>query len=219
MHRYRIPATVAVAALALIALLGATRLPASANGRAKGTKALARPSGAPYLTFEGPDGGDVRMKNMARDIRQQAIEDFLAQAKANADAQAQREAAAQQEAARQEAARQEAARQQAARQQAYRHRSYSNTSSSSHQSGSSTGGACGGDLPPCCVMNRESRGNPQAVNESSGAAGKWQFMPGTWNNYGGYSSASQAPESVQDAKARQVYAGGAGASNWAGDGC
>jgi hypothetical protein len=64
-------------------------------------------------------------------------------------------------------------------------------------------GACGGDLPPCWIMMRESRGNIRAMNPS-GAAGKWQIMPGTWNGYGGYSSAADAPEAVQDAKARTL---------------
>ena len=80
------------------------------------------------------------------------------------------------------------------------------------------GGRCGGGLPPCCVMNRESGGNIQAQNPSSSASGKWQFLDSTWNGYGGYSSAAQAPESVQDAKARQLWAGGSGASHWGG-GC
>lgn len=79
-------------------------------------------------------------------------------------------------------------------------------------------GACGGGLPPCCVMLRESGGNPTAVNASSGASGKWQFMPDTWQGYGGYASAAQAPESVQDARAAQIWAGGAGAGHWGG-GC
>jgi len=52
-------------------------------------------------------------------------------------------------------------------------------------------------------MMRESGGNIRAMNPS-GAAGKWQIMPGTWNGYGGYSSAADAPESVQDAKARSM---------------
>jgi membrane protein involved in colicin uptake len=77
-------------------------------------------------------------------------------------------------------------------------------------------GACGGNLPPCYVMNRESRGSLTVYNtEGSGASGKWQFMPGTWNGYGGYANAADAPESVQDARAAQVWAGGAGCSNWA----
>ncbi len=79
-------------------------------------------------------------------------------------------------------------------------------------------GACGGDLPPCCVMMRESGGDPTAVNPSSGASGKWQFMPGTWANYGGYATAASAPEWVQDEKAAQLWAGGAGAGHWGG-GC
>ena len=82
----------------------------------------------------------------------------------------------------------------------------------------STHGACGGNLPPCCVMMRESGGNPTAVNASSGASGKWQFMPSTWANYGGYPTAASAPEAVQDARAAQIWAGGAGASHWGG-GC
>lgn len=82
--------------------------------------------------------------------------------------------------------------------------------SSAKQSGT---GRCGGNLPPCSVMYCESGGSLTARNRS-GAAGKWQIMPGTWNGYGGYSSADQAPESVQDERAAQIYAGGAGAGNW-----
>ncbi len=80
-------------------------------------------------------------------------------------------------------------------------------------------GACGGDLPTCCIMMRESHGNPTVVNPSSGASGKWQFMYATWNHYMGYETAAQAPEWVQDQKARELWAGGAGASHWAGNGC
>lgn len=75
-------------------------------------------------------------------------------------------------------------------------------------------GRCGGSLPPCYVMMRESKGSLTARNPTSTAAGKWQFLSGTWNGYGGYSSAAQAPESVQDARAAQVWAGGAGCSAW-----
>ncbi len=87
--------------------------------------------------------------------------------------------------------------------------------------------ACGGDLPPCYVMERESGGSPYAVEPGhrgapygdpgdpwNHASGKWQFMPGTWNNYGGYPYAAAAPASVQDAKAREVWAGGSGCSHW-----
>lgn len=74
---------------------------------------------------------------------------------------------------------------------------------------------CGGSLPPCYVMWRESGGNPLAENPISTASGKWQFLDTTWNGYGGYSHASHAPVQVQDAKARELWAGGAGASHWA----
>jgi hypothetical protein len=75
-------------------------------------------------------------------------------------------------------------------------------------------GACGGDLPPCYVMMRESGGNITAQNPTSTASGKWQFIDSTWAGFGGYAKARYAPESVQDAKARQLWAGGAGCSHW-----
>ena len=75
-------------------------------------------------------------------------------------------------------------------------------------------GRCGGNLPPCYVMERESGGDLRAENPVSTASGKWQFIDGTWNGYGGYSHASQAPEDVQDAKAAELWAGGAGCSHW-----
>lgn len=75
-------------------------------------------------------------------------------------------------------------------------------------------GQCGGDLPPCYVMNRESGGNIRAKNPTSSASGKWQFLDSTWQGYGGYTRAMDAPEEVQDARARQLYAGGRGCSHW-----
>lgn len=70
-------------------------------------------------------------------------------------------------------------------------------------------GACGGDLPSCYVLNRESRGNIRAENPTSTASGKWQILDSTWNGFMGYSHAADAPEWVQDAKARTL-----GACNW-----
>jgi hypothetical protein len=80
-------------------------------------------------------------------------------------------------------------------------------------------GDCGGSLPSCCVLRRESGGNIRAQNPVSSASGKWQFLDSTWGGYGGYQHAKDAPADVQDARARIVFAGGAGASHWAGGGC
>jgi hypothetical protein len=75
-------------------------------------------------------------------------------------------------------------------------------------------GQCGGSLPPCYVMMRESRGNIHAQNPTSTASGKWQFLDSTWQRYGGYAKARYAPEKIQDEKARILWAGGRGCSHW-----
>lgn len=93
-------------------------------------------------------------------------------------------------------------------------------------------GACGGDLPPCSVMRRESGGNIRAINRTGcggrGCYGKWQFDPVTFipgctvtkweartcGTYQGFQFASDAPEEVQDARARELWANGAGHSHW-----
>lgn len=88
-----------------------------------------------------------------------------------------------------------------------------------------TSSLCGGDLPPCYVMQRESGGNPNAVNPTgcggNGCYGLYQFDPRTWNAVassmgrqdlvGNYlpSAAEQA------AVARHLWAGGSGCSHWA----
>jgi muramidase (phage lysozyme) len=53
-------------------------------------------------------------------------------------------------------------------------------------------------------MNRESRGIITAQNPDSSASGKWQILDSTWGKYGGYLHAKDAPEWVQDAKARSM---------------
>jgi hypothetical protein len=71
-----------------------------------------------------------------------------------------------------------------------------------------------GDLPPWSVIMCESKGSYAAENPHTTASGRYQFVDGTWNGYGGYSHASDAPPEVQDAKARQVWANGAGRGHW-----
>lgn len=65
-----------------------------------------------------------------------------------------------------------------------------------------------------CIAKYESGGNPRAQNPNSSASGLYQFIDGTWNNYGGYSRAMHAPVSVQTAKFYEVWAGGRGAHHW-----
>lgn len=85
--------------------------------------------------------------------------------------------------------------------------------------GSVNGYPCGGGLPPCWVLRRESGGNPRAVNRTGcggrTCGGLWQFDPRTWGGYGGYQFAQHAPVNVQNAKARSLWAGGRGCSHWA----
>jgi hypothetical protein len=67
-----------------------------------------------------------------------------------------------------------------------------------------TGGAPASDLLQR-VCQRESGCN-YATNTGNGYYGAYQYDIGTWNNYGGYARADQAPPSVQDAKAAETYA-------------
>ena len=75
-------------------------------------------------------------------------------------------------------------------------------------------GGGGGGCTPDSIVQRESKGDPNAVNPSSGAGGKYQFLPSTWSGHGGYARAEDAPESVQDERFSEVWAGGAGSSHW-----
>lgn len=63
------------------------------------------------------------------------------------------------------------------------------------------GGGGGGSCNPGSIVQRESEGDPNAVT------------PSTWSGYGGYSRAQDAPESVQDERFNEVWAGGAGSSH------
>lgn len=81
-----------------------------------------------------------------------------------------------------------------------------------------TSSNCGGDLPPCYVMQRESGGDYSAVNPTgcggNGCYGRWQFS-GAWaGKLGLPSDLSTATPEQQDEAARQLWNGGAGCSNW-----
>jgi septal ring factor EnvC (AmiA/AmiB activator) len=74
-------------------------------------------------------------------------------------------------------------------------------------------GASGGWAIPYAIVLCESGGQDLTPN-SAGASGYYQILPSTWAGYGGYSQAYQAPKSLQDQRAAQLWNGGAGASNW-----
>jgi Transglycosylase-like domain len=76
------------------------------------------------------------------------------------------------------------------------------------------GGGGGGSCNPESIVQRESKGDRKAVNPSSGAGGKYQFLPSRWSGYGGYSRAEDAPESVQDERFNETWAGGDGSPHW-----
>jgi hypothetical protein len=76
-----------------------------------------------------------------------------------------------------------------------------------------TYGAAGGWSIPYSVVQCESGGQDLTPN-SAGASGYYQFLRSTWSGYGGYSQAYQAPKSLQDQRAAQLWNSGSGASNW-----
>lgn len=81
-----------------------------------------------------------------------------------------------------------------------------------------TVGGCGGDLPPCYVVARESGGSYTAVNATgcggNGCFGKYQFS-GAWaGKLGLPADIARATPAQQDAAARELWADGAGCSNW-----
>ena len=93
--------------------------------------------------------------------------------------------------------------------------------------GSVNGYPCGGDLPPCWVLARESGGDPRVWNGRcymppgslgqcgrSSASGLWQVLRSTWKRFQGYVNAADAPWQVQNEFARRLWNGGRGCSHW-----
>jgi hypothetical protein len=68
---------------------------------------------------------------------------------------------------------------------------------------------------PSEIVQRESGGWYYSCNESSGACGAYQVLPSTWDGYGGYGSACDAPPEVQDQWAAEAWAE-SGAEPWGG---
>lgn len=78
--------------------------------------------------------------------------------------------------------------------------------------------ASGGSFQSC-VIQRESGGDPSAVNAASGAGGLYQFLPSTWSSLGYSGSPQDASVATQNAAFNKLYAED-GTSPWApSDGC
>jgi hypothetical protein len=82
----------------------------------------------------------------------------------------------------------------------------------SQASAPSGGGAC--NAIPGYIVQRESGGNPAAVNSSSGAFGCYQLMPEHFAGGGACADLSR-DQAGQDKCAARLWDGGRGSGNWA----
>ncbi|MDG0826481.1 transglycosylase family protein, partial [Staphylococcus equorum] len=99
----------------------------------------------------------------------------------------------------------EPAQQEAPKTEATQQPQQESTSKESSSSEASSGSSVNVNSHLQAIAQRESGGDLKAVNPSSGAAGKYQFLQSTWDSvapaaYQGVSP-TEAPESVQDAAA------------------
>lgn len=74
-----------------------------------------------------------------------------------------------------------------------------------------TPGTC---VLPAYICARESSAINKYNYGGSGASGKYQAMKSTWGGYAGYENAADAPESVQDQWAAELWNNGRGCSHW-----
>jgi len=195
--------------LAASLVIGATALLANgephaarpASGRSQSTPPTSPAASTAGLTSVPPIVGEILLSEYDYAVTQAHVVDYVhAVQMANVATYVDAVAAAEAETAREQAAARAPAPVRA--------------STPTYASSSSGLGDCGGSLPPCYVKARESGGSYSAQNPTSSASGAWQFLDSTWNGYGGYARAADAPPAVQDARAAQVWAGGAGCSNW-----
>lgn len=76
-----------------------------------------------------------------------------------------------------------------------------------------TEGMPGQEATLAAIARCESGGDYNAENPTSTASGRYQVLDSTWDGYGGYERASDAPPDVQEAWAREAYAR-AGTTPW-----